>query len=178
MDDPYALCLERIKRANVHIGSLKRALGVFQANAYVIETDIDFKTQEIGIYGTPIDDPPDHKFGMLIGDVVNNLRAALDNLVWALTDAFSGPPPRNPIPPGQWRQVRFPIVVDPAKWPTNNLWGVDPRLLAEFKKLQPFDRRQNDPERDEFRILDELWNIDKHRSPHFVHVFIGLDHMG
>lgn len=183
MDDPYALSFERVKRANVHIGSLKRALRVFKAKAYEIDTDIDIKTQDIIIYGTPIADPPTHKFGMMIGDIANNLRAALDNLVWALTDQFSGPPPPNPIPSGdKWRQVRFPIVVDPAKWPTNkpiySLCGIDPRLVSEFKKLQPFDRRQSDPERDEFRVLDELWNIDKHRSPHLTHVFIGLDHIG
>lgn len=113
------------------------------------------------------------RWGVLIGDVINNLRGALDNLVFALTDANFGPPP-NPVPHNdQWRDLKFPIAKTGAFWKKTaipkNLWGLRPRQQARLKKLQPFYRRDeaNVP-RHWLVVLDELWNADKHRTVNIV----------
>ncbi len=112
-------------------------------------------------------EPPQALFGLLISDIVNALRGALENLVWELSVKHSGPPPPNPLPfRDPWRKVRSPVVIGASTWPSmsrRNLWAVDPTLLTKFERLQPFRRRKRHLMRHEFWVLDELWSIDKHR---------------
>ncbi len=119
---------------------------------------------------------------LIITDVVNSLRVALDNLTWGLSVAHSGksdPPPPDPIPfASPWRKVRFPVVIDSARWESSSkksLRFVDPHVRAVFKAAQPFERRKHDPERDEIAVLEELWNIDKHRHLTVAEFWVGLD---
>jgi hypothetical protein len=84
------------------------------------------------------------RFAVLIGDVVNNLRSALDNLVWALSDAEKGPPP-YPVPwlskTQPWKGTNLPVLMDPKVWATargKNLWALRPSQQTTIKKLQPF----------------------------------------
>lgn len=178
---PLEGCFERINRAEVHIGSLNRRIREYLANeAYVMEAERDWQTPPypVHIYAKKVKDPPATELGVMVGDVINNLRAALDNLTWELTIKHSGRPPPNPIPfNSRWRKVRFPVCLDPKKWPGfvgRNLWGVRPGLRADFERLQPFKRRKRAPHRDEFWVLEELWSIDKHRRAHLVSIFVGL----
>lgn len=103
---------------------------------------------------------PASTWGAIAGDVLNNLRGALDNIVWELADAAAGPAP-NPVPkigPGRkWRDIRFPVIVANTVYPkgssyatrwdqakAENLRGIkDRRVLARIKQAQPFYRRQH-----------------------------------
>jgi hypothetical protein len=175
---------ERVRRANMHIGALKRGARTFidsRPYAFEIERNMDVFPWEFTLYGTPIRDPKPN-VASIVGDAVNSLRAALDNLVWALSDLHSGPPPPDPLPRVcRWRRISFPIVTDQTKWAKvrdKSLWAVNPCLLTDFERLQPFVRRKRAPHRDDFAVLDELWSIDKHRHPHIVTGFGGLHDVG
>jgi hypothetical protein len=157
---------------------------------YKLHTQPDSKTGEITVYGQVLGEPPIDEWGAIIGDVVHNLRSALDHLVWQLTIAEGHTPPPNPIPKrglgSEWRDIGFPIYVKPH--PTDylgnlipwtgakdlqSLWGIGPRLRAEFQGLQPFVTGQN-PTKEPLAILDELWNIDRHRHLHPTLFYVGL----
>lgn len=117
--------------------------------------------------------PPFHRW-VLVGEIVHDLRSALDHLTWALTVAHSGPPPR-PLD-GWWRGVEFPIFTDAALFHKQDtrgrpghgsgladLRGVDPVLLPVFESLQPFQRGAR-AERHPLAMLHALSIRDKHQT--------------
>lgn len=122
-------------------------------------------------------EPPIYDWGARIGEIIHDLRSALDHLVWQLTLANGHTPPAFPLPRGScWRRVSFPITdadTDFGQVVRNRivrsgagvgcLWGVRPELLTEFKRLQPWFRRKHSDRADLWK-LQELWNIDKHRT--------------
>ncbi len=178
--DDYAACFERIKRANVQIGVLKRAVwSQIAEDARMVKTEFDMHCiPEWEWVITAAPSPGSERrltnISLRVSEIVNGLRATLDNLVWALSVLNHQPPP-DPIPPRDpWRRVRFPITVTFNQWQDgavpNALRFVDRRLHPTFKDLQPWVRRKRNPERDELRMLDELWNIDKHRRPLIVSI--------
>lgn len=128
---------------------------------------------------TPRFEFPALKWGVRVGEIVHNLRSALDHLVWTLT-ILNGNTPPNPIPKrSPWRQVTFPIYLEPypasqegiaipwtSEWPTQ-LWGIDERFRGALQIVQPFMEGPR-AEMQVLWILNELWNIDKHRAVNIV----------
>ncbi|HSH59386.1 MAG TPA: hypothetical protein VK988_07040 [Acidimicrobiales bacterium] len=173
----------RLSRADNNLAELNRLVeeGINNGEAHSVFAEQDPDTGEMVLCGVGRDIP--RSWGPLVGDIVHGLRAALDNLVWSLSAHFSSsPPPPNPIPrKDRWRKVAFPVVTDPSKWATvagKCLWVIEdrrPHLVDEFKDLQPFHTRQNAPEREPLAILEELWNIDKHRHPPLVALWTEVD---
>jgi hypothetical protein len=198
----FSGCWAKVSRANVHLDFLKERVKSFaeDISSYEIETKDDWQTAEVFIDGEA--DPPVERWGAIIGDVVHNLRSALDHLVWQLTIANGYTPP-NPIPAGgkpgsEWRRIHFPIYTFEKfdrypsgrripwryGWPgwsrkkvAGSLWGIRPDLRTVIQKLQPFNRRKN-PSKEPLAILDELWNTDKHRHLHLAHFLVVLDDVG
>jgi hypothetical protein len=187
-------CRAKIARTDMHLTFLHERVESFvdDGGAYQLETQPDSKTGEIAIYGEAFGEPHAHEWGAIIGDVVHDLRSALDHLVWQLT-LDNGHTPPAVIPWNRsdldfkWRRIGFPIYtfVDPRKqspsgrripWrykPPDSLWGVRPALRTELQRLQPFNHGQDAPKKP-LAILDELWNIDKHRHLHLALFFVGL----
>ena len=137
------------------------------------------EAREIVLIGRVRRVPPSQRAGLLIADAVNNLRAALDHAVWQLSLRSATPP--DPIPhkgPGnEWRYVGWPIVTAPMTWARTaamRLRFIDHGVWAQFEGLQPFHRRQQQPEADEFAVLDELWKIYKHRHLPLTQLWVGL----
>lgn len=124
--------------------------------------------------------PPSLVWGPIIGDIVHGFRSALDQLAWGLSVAFqTNPPPADPIPGDDpWRKVWFPVCLRESVWVNGavpqQLNFIDPTLLAALKQLQPFATGQNAPHREPLAVLQELWNIDKHRHLHLVNVTVEL----
>lgn len=83
--------LEKIKRANTHLNEFQSALDRFKkTNPYEVSGKRDPKTREFIYYITKADPiPPD--LSVISGDVLQNLRSALDYLVSTLIIAYSGP---------------------------------------------------------------------------------------
>src|SRR5215213_8436860 len=109
----FSGCWAKIGRANVHLDFLRERVKSFtqDLDSYEVETKDDWQTAKVFVHGKPV--PVVEEWGPIIGDVVHNLRSALDHLVWQLTIANGHTPP-NPIPwrgqPGaEWRDIRFPI---------------------------------------------------------------------
>lgn len=106
--------------------------------------------------------PPDEVWGPIIGDIVHNLRSALDHLAWQL----ALPEYRAEAP----RRISFPVVFED---PTKNQSTADyleRKLDCLREDSRPLiDRAQpyrfpdiNHP----LWVLEALWNVDKHRMLH------------
>ena len=114
--------------------------------------------------------PAPPRIGVLIGDVVHNLRSSLDHLVYQLVLANGRRPHDNtgfPIflkcPPGGFRKHTV----------NDKLRGVDRRAAAEIGRLQPY-RRRNGGRRNLIYTLHDLWNADKHRDVARTQASIGM----
>lgn len=95
------------------------------------------------------------EFSVRLGEVVYNLRSALDQLVWQLVHA-------NYKIPG--RHNEFPIFEDESRFNKavkSKLKGVSQGSSDKIKEMQSFC--END-EWDALKTLHSLCNIDKHRS--------------
>ena len=196
----YEACVSRVRRADVHLKSLDGLLRRFvRGGAYEVTGERDLKTwpptevdplkiggpdawtREVVLTARVHRQPPVEQVSLRVADVVNSLRATLDNLVWALS-VESHTPPKDPIPPRDpWRLVAFPIVLKRGEWKdacSRQLRFVDPAMHTRFQRLQPFFRRKEKPWRDNLAVLDQLWNIDKHRHLHLTDAFLGLESVG
>ena len=104
---------DRIDRAEEHIGALKVALrAYFESDAYEFRGDYDAYSNEFPITGRAQMVEP--RICTLAGEVLHNLRSALDHLAWELVRANSGQPDEN---------TSFPIL---HVGPTPNKKGIQP----------------------------------------------------
>ncbi len=171
----------RLQRVDEHIAALENRIQAFieDRETYAESVQQDSETGEIVVFIEALHEPPITEWGVLIGDVVHNLRSTLDNLVWDLSVDCKGPAPPDPIPRrNPWRSVTFPIWVDGTGWPADGpkqLGFVDPLLIPIFHDAQPFNTGQHAADREPLAQLDELANIDKHRHPSLVFLWTEAD---
>ena len=104
-------------------------------------------------------DPPLEQFALVYGDMLYNLRACLDYIVWQLVEV-------NGVTPTKF--TSFPCVRDSVNWASavgSNLMGVDPAWISEIARLQPFDPSHagKRPEIHPLAVLDHVNNLNKHR---------------
>lgn len=113
-------------------------------------------------------------WGLTVGDIVHNLRSALDHLVYALSVKYSGEPSARLTRDTEWwRHIGFPVrqrdywKVDAAgvPEPIAQLRGIEPAFRAAFRNLQPTGMNH---ERSPLWVLNALWNWDKHRLVPFI----------
>jgi hypothetical protein len=112
-----------------------------------------------------IAEPIPQRFGVIAGNIVHQIRASLDNLVWQLVIANNGKPS------GGIGGNAFPILtrLDPNKnfgdLTRSTLRGVHPVHRALIEGLQPYQRPSGrDPVRQHpLGILAALSNRDKHQ---------------
>jgi hypothetical protein len=98
------------------------------------------------------------RFGLIVGDCFQNLRSALDYLVWELVLAENNQPAENNM---------FPICSTPDAFKNatkgrKRLLGVHPDAVALIESLQPYHMGK-DWQKSIFWIIDEFSNINKHR---------------
>jgi hypothetical protein len=184
--DPQA----KVDRAHEHIDALERLVAAFSRDAYSVDVQPAFWVEplprasgDVILWAEATREPPAVLWGPIIGDIVHGLRSALDQLVWGLSVEFQATlgvtPPPDPIVRGSpWRMIWFPVCLRPAAWDTGavpqQLWAIDPTLLTVLKELQPFRTGKNTPDREPLAVLQELWNIDKHRHLHLVNATVEL----
>ncbi|MEX1100869.1 MAG: hypothetical protein WEF05_03005 [Actinomycetota bacterium] len=121
------------------------------------------------------------ELGSLIGELVHDLRSALDHLVWELVLAEEAEAPPFPIPrDSSWLGVGFPICFSPESWESSwkrRIWGIHPQAEL-FRALQPYVTGPNDPVREPLAVLHNLWNIDKHRAAPVVGSVLSISGVG
>jgi hypothetical protein len=154
----------KLSRAKHHVEELRAAVGQLD----VVTTD--------SIVGAPSDEDSsvlvyrvtqvpeiDPSVSAIAGDVLHNLRTALDHVAWQLVLLGDGQPNENTTFPlvdtatNRDGTPRAPLVVKP---------GInDPRIMAAVAAMQPIAeaRHGHDPKTDALGIIGRLNNIDKHR---------------
>jgi hypothetical protein len=120
---------------------------------------------------------PPIDIAILAGEIVYQLRSALDHLIFELVNRNLA----RPIPPKNWeRDCRFPLCLKvpthgnpavpytlpvPFSFFKKSLSGVTAKAFAEIERLQPYNGG-NGPT--QLGWLEQLANIDKHRHFHVV----------
>ena len=150
MDSPH----KKLQRANRNFQALNRALQRFRdSNPY----DLAFSVvkEPGGTFGVikvkVLKSVPD-SIGLIVGEMCNNLRSALEHTLWrahlAMSHAFN-------------EDVHFPICDNP-KWfgkaSTKHLKGLSSSQRTKFENVQPYVRGN-----DLLSVLRALNNTDKHR---------------
>ena len=154
----------RMARAKVHLDELGKRVRLFiESKPYRITCHDDVEGQHYKII-IKMDDPP-LDVALILGDLVNSLRACLDNLVWqmAATVIYAAGDSDTESPS---RRICFPIcrenTLDSQVLITKSTFGIPEGAISIIKSLQPYHRG------DAFAssplwVLNELWSIDKHR---------------
>ncbi|HET6683285.1 MAG TPA: hypothetical protein VFG75_06280 [Gaiella sp.] len=155
----------KIGRALYQIKDLDERFRAFaEDRAYNVGSDYTaLPSSDLGHYVFRIEKPrvPNREWGVLVGEVVHNLRSALDQAVYAASVSPS-------------RDNEFPVCRDPDDWDRRSsklLKGVPPSAVKIIRSAQPF--RQRDVERHEFLLLHGMWNHDKHRLLHTTALVVG-----
>jgi hypothetical protein len=122
------------------------------------------------IYSVEALKTPPESWAFVFGDAVQNLRAALDHVVWALVVKRKG----AKFADRHARKINFPIADDLARFPRARLAEIGLRApaITIIQNAQPYIRQQNAPRADALWLLQALSNVDKHRLLHTV-VVIG-----
>ncbi len=97
---------------------------------------------------------PPLDLALRVGEVVHQLRSALDHLANQVVRAAGHQPTRR---------TSFPIIIRPPRKAVAIHGGADPKALSVIDQVQPYHRK-HEPERHPLAVLDKLWNIDKHRN--------------
>jgi hypothetical protein len=204
---PYASVRGKLARARQHRTALDRSLKAFRDKRPYLQTIEEpgrpgpgiyaplpggrdargiqtygevYTYLDYSIYLEPRPDcpAPSLSCGLLLGDALNNLCGALDNLAWAAS--------RQGLAAAQYpaglrgdatraaheKAVMFPVCLVAANgaWNghrTSALRFVSPYVRTLIEGYQPFDawRAQgHDPRLHPFVMIRDLWNRDKHRS--------------
>jgi hypothetical protein len=111
---------------------------------------------------------PNARWGVLIGDCIQNLRAALDHAAFQLVSE----PTRSTEPDS----ITFPIFDNPKvfeAWKKKQAWinAIDPQAVSIIDSLQPGGTLS--PHEHILWKLYRLSNIDKHRTVHVAALGIG-----
>ena len=164
-------CWTKLRRADEHLVVLAEELRqFFESGPYqtIITRENDSPWHSLRLQ---ILHPPPLRWGAIVGDFVHNTRSALDHLVWQLVRV-------NGQEPGRWND--FPIYTDKEAFQnrvvtprlkhscgqkSGQLGGVDNRSVEMIRDVQPFNRKDK-PDLHQLSVLNELWNIDKHRMLH------------
>jgi hypothetical protein len=166
----------KLARAKEHFATLDCDLGryIFDDETYSIRPSQSADRKEHTFFGTLHKEPP-AEWGPLIGDTLHNLRCALDHIVWELADtATRGNHTMFPV--FTCRDEFFKLRSKGSKkgQPVpgsglHKLSGVAADPLAIIERAQPYNWTGDATHPGEaLRILNEIENIDKHRTLHTV----------
>ena len=168
-------CRAKIERAREHLDALEAALNSAcedKANCAELRADLDEQSgfHVVSLKYAPDLSPVSEAIGLAVGDVVHNLRCALDHAVWQLASQNQQGIPLKP------QQVMFPIVDCPSAFakackPGAALGEVDPVHQMIIGSLQPYwgeadpSRREWNKYVHELTLVRDISNTDKHRVP-------------
>jgi hypothetical protein len=139
MANPKALkdLLVKVKRAYQHILDLNREIAKFippEGSAYKIVPEDDLQTGERTFYLHILEEMPS-EFSALIGDILHNLRSALDHLAWHLVSI-------SPVKK-KTKRVYFPIFETSGEYHTGKMGkvqGMTGLAINAIDAIEPYYR--------------------------------------
>lgn len=153
----------KIQRAYSHLSKLEQSIEKAldsSGERFSSEFDPQTKQQVYRAHDLPEIDP---EWSLIVGDLLHNMRSALDHLAWQLVILDKGIP---------GDQTHFPVRETPfsknGKLTTTQLQPPvkDPRILAALEACQPYRGVDGEPaqlDRNQLWWLHRLNIIDKHR---------------
>lgn len=155
----------KLNRADQHLTTLNDEIQAFingdpppfGLSVPYFDPDTEWHT----VYGIVEEQPP-ARLGVLLGDVVHNIRSALDHLIWQLVILDGG------SPRGGSRGNAFPIALTEAQWNTarsQHLAGVAEAHKQIIETVQPFKRGES-ADQTYLGWLRFLSDTDKHQIVH------------
>jgi hypothetical protein len=167
----------KIEWAKRHLADLKKSIDdTLKAHPCRFVGQMNPKTGEyvLGVQGLPAMDPA---WSLSVGDIVHNLRSALDHLAWQLVILDGGTPDEN---------TQFPIRDSPfnkrGQWVRPQLRPEvkSPHILDALEEVQPYFGPYGEPA---VYAESQLWRvhrldiIDKHRLLLVVRAALNVGHM-
>ncbi|HWD00021.1 MAG TPA: hypothetical protein VG456_24845 [Candidatus Sulfopaludibacter sp.] len=143
----------KTERARKHITEFLKASEVFfKEHPYTVSAKRDANTREV-IYYVSSSTPVPAAIRLIAGDAIQNLRSALDHLVWQLVDKHSG---------SGGNATEFPVCADLKDFTNRAPRKIRGVSQAVFNKIAAFEPYQN-AKGHELWVLHNLNRIDKHR---------------
>ena len=171
----------KLKRANIHIRALNQAMR--HASSYPEisvrrqgKLDVPRRVDEGGsvvsesaaLYTAQIDPRIGVGWGLIVGDILSNLRSTLDHIAWPLAQTHAAARSVS-FTPEEERRIVFPLRMTGVTQQAiigglngNDLQWFPPNSHSVIEKFQPYNRTQW-PELKLLGVLAELVNEDKHR---------------
>ena len=156
MASPVTSAQRKFFRGVEQVRQLMAETEAFEArNAYVFRTEIVSRsTHEIRYRSLAVErEAPPDDWPLLAGEAIQNLRAALDHMVYAKS--------------GERSRTQFPIFSDPCEFQVRGLpmiKGVPESVRATIEKAQPYRNYPPNPGETMLARLRVLSNLDKHRT--------------
>ena len=145
----------KAERAKEHVGELDRNLrAFFKTDPYKVGSKHDSQTRKLVYYVTSVDPIPQY-VPLIAGDVIQNLRSALDHLAYQIVCSDTGDSPPNAD------GIYFPITDTVAKYEAGKrgkMQGVGQKVFDAIDALKPYKGGN-----DLLWTLHRLNNIEKHR---------------
>jgi hypothetical protein len=156
-DDRLRLIRIKIERAEKHLDDLEAAVqSLGKATFKLISLDSQPETGKPFMNFRPLNVyPPD--IPAIAGDVIHNLRSALDNLAFHLVMVGVT---FGEIPPEKWEDIQFPIFHSSESYEAGKgrrIQGAQREAIEAIDRLKPY-KSGNEP----LWLLRRLDNTDKH----------------
>lgn len=167
MAGPFHGVWAKLERANEHLAVMQAnwdAFGQSKPHGFPVHVHHDATYYEIWM---EVRTQPCIGFSILAGEIIHQLRSALDHLVWILVGRCGNKPPGKhtgfPIYSAERDWLRDVERRSPKRRGFSPLHGLDPRSdeWALVKRYQPYNRGHC---ADALDTLNQFWNADKHRT--------------
>jgi hypothetical protein len=149
---------KKLDRARFHLETLRGEVDAFRAHSpyeFSMESPGNKRWEaDIRVTVTVTKAPPiPDSWGLITGDILTNVRAALDHAVF--------PHIRAKKPDLDRKFIQYPIEDRKEQWENKNRWFEKPvhKVVGESQPC-----RHADPTGHPLRVLRELVNMDKHRD--------------
>jgi len=153
--------LRKLERARDHLIDLKRrADAFFKTNPARIEGQYNADRSEFSFYFRVDHEPPEY-MSLIIGDVLTNLAASLDHVIYEIAAKTTSRP----------EKTGFPIWIDAKVFKSDagtKLKGLPKGVWDAVQKFQPYVATAKDPKQDPLWTLKTFNNWDKHQAVHVV----------
>lgn len=151
----------KVKRAADHLETLNRELraNIHESHPYSIVPDFNKENGWLSLKFKP--EPADLGFSVVLGELIHDLRSALDHIVSALVAANGATLTIRHQFPIYTDETTFDNRVGTAASPKRDLEGIT-FGFDEIRRIQPFVLKPN-PSAAALALLQRLSNSDKHR---------------